>query len=464
MRVPPRQSSLSFTLIVLGLAASTAFAQIGRRFPSERKIVTDPVTGVPLTFLTSTPAGDSKIYPTHPQWTADGQWLVFRSSRVPGQAMAVHEQSGDIVQLTQSGYTGTLCVAQKAMKLLIMRPANRAPTESAPTSAAATGSSGSAKSGGGGPERPRGPMQIVEIDLGRLFADSARGAMAAADSYERVCGTLPTEVGASADMAIDATETVAYFRVGREMAAKHLPPDTKLEKAFGPRNMGAGPSGVGSMDLRTGAVKVVTAVPFQVGHIQANPLVPGEIMFCWETGGKAPQRTWIVMADGSGLRPGYPEAEYDWVTHEKFVTKDEITFAILGHRKPGVNDAWGISGTREHPTGMAIVNLRTRELHIAGQTKTGSGLWHVDASPDGRWAVGDDFSRSLHLIDRHTGEMMLLTTGHKPSAADHPHPTFSPDSTRFQIQSAMLSEDGRSMNICIVPVPEAWLKRTYAKR
>src|SRR5690606_30049449 len=104
------------------------------------------------------------------------------------------------------------------------------------------------------------------------------------------------------------------------------------------------------------------------------------------------------------------------------------------------------------------------EIYIAGQTKTGSGLWHVHGSSDGRWAVGDDFSRSLYLIDRRTNEMMLVTTGHKATAQDHPHPTFSPDNTKFEIQSAMLSEDGRSMNICIVPVPEEWLNRAYDER
>ncbi len=57
--------------------------------------------------------------------------------------------------------------------------------------------------------------------------------------------------------------------------------------------------------------------------------------------------------------------------------------------------------------------------------------------------------------------MMLLSTGHKETAADHPHPTMSPDGTKIQIQSAMLSADNRSMNICIIAVLEAWLKRTY---
>jgi len=103
------------------LLASTASAQIGRRFPSEKKIIPDPVTGIPLTFLTSTQAGDSKIYQTHPQWTSDGKWVIFRSRRVPGQAMAVNEETGDIVQVTQGGFTGMLCVARLSMKLYVMR-------------------------------------------------------------------------------------------------------------------------------------------------------------------------------------------------------------------------------------------------------------------------------------------------------------------------------------------------------
>jgi oligogalacturonide lyase len=228
-----------------------------------------------------------------------------------------------------------------------------------------------------------------------------------------------------------------------------------------------------SMNISTGELKYIVSVPFQIGHVQSNPWVPGEIVFCWETGGKAPQRTWTVMADGTGLRPLYPESAYEWITHEAVITKDEVAISIMGHRKvgtpeipadpanPGQEKGWGPSGTREKPTGLAIVNLRTREMTIAGQTASGSGLWHVNGSEDGRWAVGDDFSRSIYLIDRHTHEMIMLSTGHKETAADHPHPTFCPDGTRIEIQSAMLSEDNKSMNICIIPVPDSWLKRKY---
>jgi len=449
-------ASIIFAIIFIFQVAD---AQIGKRFPSEKKIIKDPVTGTMLTFLTSTPAGDSKIYQTHNQWTSDGQWVIFRSNRVRGEAMAVNEKSGEIVQVTEGGYTGMLNVARKSMKLYFLRfpPGTR-------------------EQRGANRDQPVA-MQVIEVDLGKLFADSAAGTLKAADAYQRVCGTTPPELGAGGDMALDGGEEWVYFRVGREAAAKHLAADAKIEKNFGPRNMGAGPSGIAAMNVHTGAIKYVVSVGFQIGHIQANPWVPGEIVFCWETGGKSPQRTWTVLADGSGLRPLYPESEYEWVTHEAIFSKDEVALAIMGHRpvkgatavegtpvggaNPGQEAEWGPSGTREKPTGLGIVNLRTREMVIVGQTPSGSGLWHVNGSSDGRWAVGDDFSRSIYLIDRHTREMIMLSTGHKPTAADHPHPTFSPDGTRIEIESAMLSADGRSMNICIIPVPEDWLKRKY---
>src|SRR5208283_4771086 len=81
-------------------------------------------------------------------------------------------------------------------------------------------------------------------------------------------------------------------------------------------------------------VKKVVDVPFNIGHVQTNPWVPREITFCWETGGKAPQRTWVVMADGTGLRPLFPEATFDWVTHEAVITKDEVAIAILYTHTP----------------------------------------------------------------------------------------------------------------------------------
>ncbi len=428
------------------------FAQLGQRFPSERKVIKDPKTGVELVFLTSKSGmGDSKIYQTHNQWTADGKWVIFRSNRVKGEAMAVNEETGDIVQVTEGGYTGMLCVARKSMNLYIMRVAKDKNDK-------------------------RTGMEVVEINLKQLFADSEAGKLKKKTAYERICGTIPAEMCSEGDMALDGSEQFVYFRLDKEYARK-MPIAEPIAENFGPRKMGAGPGGIGKMDLTTGKAEPVVAVHFKVGHIQGNPWHPGEVIFCWETGGKAPQRTWMVNADGSNLRPIYRETAYDWVTHEAVISADELVIAIIGHRKIRNDNAatggegkidglesfamsndWGPAGTKEYPTGIAVVNMRTRELTMEGQVD-GDNFWHVAGSQDGHWVAGDDFARELWLIDRHTKERILLTAGHKTTARDHVHPTFKPDGTAIEIQSAMLSEDGRSMNICVVRLPQHLIDR-----
>ncbi len=482
-----RIAILSATFLLL---TSAALAQIGRRFPSEKKIVPDPVTGVPVTFLTTAAKGDSKIYQTHHQWTSDGQWLIFRSNRAGNEAMAVNEATGEMVQVTEGGYAGMLCLADNSMNLYFLRvPYERAapgmvggepsvppPPRAADAIAPAAGAAPRPGGAFGGRGRQTGPAEIVRVDLAKVFADSAAGRMQPADAYQKVCGTIPIEWGAGGDMALDCTEKYAYFRVGKEEAAKHLAADVKPAENFGPRNMGSGPTGLGRMNLENGEVNFVVAVPFQIGHVQTNPWVPGEIVFCWETGGKAPQRTWTVMGDGTGLRPLFPESEFDWVTHEAVVSRDYVAVAILAHRSiklpgakapegPGQEDAWGPAGTGDHPTGVALVNLRTRDLRIIGQNPVGDpgrSVWHVGGSPDGRWVVADDFKYRLWLYDVNDGQRVLLADlGSKVTARDHIHPTFSADSTRIQVQTSMIAEDGRSLNIAVVPVPESWLKKTY---
>jgi len=439
-----------FTLSII-LCCTSIQSQIGQRFPSEKKVVMDPLTGVEMTFLTSTPVGDSKIYQTHPQWTSDGKWVIFRSRRVEREVMAVNEETGAIVQVSEGGYRGGLNISRKEMKLYFMRNS----------------------------EEDRDIREVWVVDLEKLFKDNEANTLKDASEYQKLTGTIPAEYGARGDAALDADEEWFWFGVGNEKAMEHLPQGTELKEDYGPRSMGAGPGGIAGINVKTGELKYVTSVPFQVGHIQSNPWVSGQIVFCWETGGKSPQRTWIVNGDGTGLRPLYPEAVHEWVTHEVVITPDEVAFAIMGHRpipgfdenapaatdpggaNPGQEKGWGSNGTREKPTGLGIVNIKTREMRIEAQTKSGSGLWHVNGTADGRFAVGDNFAREIWLVDRHSGEMLLLSAGHKATARDHPHPSFSPDGTRIHIQSAFLSEDDKALNICIIPIPEEWLNRKY---
>lgn len=475
--------AVTLAALTSAVLASTAHAQLGRTWPSEKKIVPDPLTGLPLEFLTSTDNTNytqSKIYQTHRQWTADGKWLIFRGTRENGaQAFAVNEESGQIVQVTQNGFVGMLCAGNKTMKLYILEniggnggrgrgpaaPASTPATDPAATATApATRGAGRGPGGGGG----GGPRRIVEIDLEKLLADASVNAVKDPATYQRVCGNIPPGLTADGNMGLDANDDVMYFRVNGPDTAD-LSPGQTLQKAFGPRGMGAGPSGLRSMNLKTGEVKMICNVGFQIGHVQSNPFTPGQIVFCWETGGKAPQRTWFVNADGTGLRPLFPEADFDWITHEAFIGKDEVAIAILGHRSAAQatpTSDWGIAGTKAHPTGVGIVNTKTWTMQIVGQVppgNPGNSDWHVNGSSDGRWACCDDFQYQLWLIDRRSSEMNLLI-GPQHTGADHIHPTFNGDNTKIEIESALISKDNRALNICVVPIPKTFLARTYSTK
>ncbi|MBC7785404.1 MAG: hypothetical protein H7144_16345 [Burkholderiales bacterium] len=457
-------------------ASTWTSAQVGRRFPSEKAIIPDPVTGVAMNVLTNGKQSDAKIYQTHPQWTSDGKWIIFRTAgRVPGsQAFAVNEESGDIVQLTEGSGNASngLNVARKSMRLFFIRNDAVAKTETPPppTTTPSAGTPTGAATAPSGPPKPKiDPVyQIIELDLARLLADALADAAKPAREYERICATLPADVRDAGSLAIDANEKVAYISIAGSDVGKHLPTGVEVWKKQYDMRMGTGPGGLRAVDLQTGEMRVVIDTAFKIGHVQTNPFVPGEIVYCHETGGDAPQRMYTVKGDGSGNRPLFVEGPDDWVTHEAVVTPDEVMFNLIGHQ----------ARLRKRPTGIAVVNLRTDAVNILGQIEERSpedtnaanlpsqnaagrdnygGYWHCNGSPDGRWAVGDTFQGNVWLIDRKNGGMSLLSTDHKMKP-DHCHPTFSADSKRILIQSGHFT-DGKRLSLIVLPVPDAALAK-----
>ena len=175
--------------VLASFSASTAFGQMGRTWPSEKKIVPDPVTGLPLEFLTSTDTPgytQSKIYQTHRQWTSDGKWLIFRGSREGGsQAFAVNEETGLIVQVTETGFTGMLCAGNKTMKLYVMaggggggeagaRRRRPAPRQTRPGERRQPQVMRRPRRRAAGAGAAGGPRQILEIDLEKLLRRRGR--------------------------------------------------------------------------------------------------------------------------------------------------------------------------------------------------------------------------------------------------------------------------------------------------
>lgn len=385
-------------------------SNVGKRFPSEKYTLIDQVTGYPITVLTSAKSSDAKLYQTHPQWTSDGRYIIFRSSDrsadKKGQAFAVNESTGEIIQLTDGEGIGTssLNVARLSNKLYYFRSTDKKKT-------------------------------LIELNLDDLFKDSFTNTIKDKSTYERSIAVLPDNLIESGGFTLDADETKAYVGV-RRMDVK-IPGDQHDEDY----RIKQVPSGIRSIDLKTGEIETVIDVPFTMGHVQANPFLPGEILYCQETGGDAPQRMWIVRADGSENRPLYVEGTDDWVTHETWVDKDNVYFNVMGH----------LDRLRTKATGLFRINVRTNQVQILGQLDYGSGFWHCGGTSDGKWAASDNFEGEVYLINCHTGERILLTANHKMKP-DHTHPSFSPDNTRILIQSGHVS-NGEKLDLMIINIP-----------
>lgn len=166
---------------------------------------------------------------------------------------------------------------------------------------------------------------------------------------------------------------------------------------------------IGLMEIETGQYRTVITQGFRIGHVQHSPKA-ALIFYVWETGGYAPQRSWLVNADGSGNRPFYvrtdPKAWFtplkEWVTHE----------------------AW-ISGTGEMT--MIIDKLGVMIVGPEGTSRVVSEghYWHGAGRPDGRVLVLDDAEGRLWLVETATGNRRLLATETRRQVRSvHPHASF----------------------------------------
>lgn len=369
----------------------------GQRFASENLTITDPETGVKIIALTTSRHHSSKIYQDHPNWTPDGKYIVFRSDRSPegergGLYYAVSMENYEIVQVTTGGPVRGMHLGWKKNLAYYFRG-----------------------------------NQLVELKLGELLADSEQGNVGAPSDYERIIATVPESISPSGT-GLDADEDRMFFssRLGEDSSAVY------------------------SIDFRSGKTTRLLGVPFRIGHFQANPWVSGEVMYCWETGGDAPQRIWYLSVDENGKvenRPLYKEKDKDWVTHEVFADADHILFNVMGH----------LDRLQKNPTGIFLLNIRTNEFEILGQAEESGGYWHSAGTKDLKWVVGDTFDGRIYRLSTEDGTSTLLTAGHRPNSKSpftseaHAHQSISPDGKWVLFNSSMLTES----NIMMVPLQGA---------
>jgi oligogalacturonide lyase len=411
--------TMLFTLYIIAISSVVAFSQVvngvnyssrshvyttfdmagddvfGQRFPAENFTFTDEVTGVKINALTTSRQSNSKMYQTHPQWTPDGKYIIFTSNRTARaqrggrQSYAISMDNFEIVQITTGESRGELHLGWHKNSAYLFRG-----------------------------------NQLVELNLENLLNDSENGKVGKLEDYEKILATVPDSIKVSG-LGLDANENRVFFstRLGENLSALFC------------------------VDFETGKTTKLLEVPFWVGHLQANPYVSGEVMYCWETGGDSPQRMWYLSVDKNGKvsnRAIYEESENEWITHEVFMGPDDILFHAMGH----------LDRLRTNQTGLYSLNIRTNKPTFHGQTD-GGGFWHCNATPDQKFIVTDTFDGKLYRINSKNNEdITLLTQGHRQQSISpftseaHLHPSVSPDGKWVLINSSLLTES----DIMLVPL------------
>jgi len=165
---------------------------------------------------------------------------------------------------------------------------------------------------------------------------------------------------------------------------------------------------IGLMNIENGEYRSVLTQGFRVTHVQHSPTAP-VIFYVWETGGYAPQRTWLVNTDGTRSPPLYANTNptnwltplKEWVTHESWV-QDTGEMVMI-------NDKLGVMLVQTNGSARVI-----RE----------GNYWHAAARPDGKLIVLDDSQGRLWLTEAATGNTRLLATGLRATVRVHPHASF----------------------------------------
>jgi len=195
---------------------------------------------------------------------------------------------------------------------------------------------------------------------------------------------------------------------------------------------------IGLMDTETGAYRTVLTQGFRIGHVQHSP-TDALIFYVWETGGYAPQRTWLVNEDGSGNRPFYARTNptnwftqlKEWVTHEAWV-KDTGEMTM-------VNDKLGV--------------MLVKRDGAARLVREGS-FWHAAARPDGKFIVADDFQGRVWLIETATSNARLLATRLRDTVPVHPHPSFDRLGRYVQFHTGRTHETVALIDLTQLPAVE----------
>ena len=193
---------------------------------------------------------------------------------------------------------------------------------------------------------------------------------------------------------------------------------------------GYGPYAIYKLNLADKTITQVTLeMGFNISHVQANPVDPNLILYCWQWEkfdrerlvGHAPIRSWWVNIDGSAGGP-FKQEFGTQQTHEAW-TPDGKNITYLYKYRWGINEG-------KHFLGIQSMDGKTYKAYPS-QVSPG----HQNLFKDNKHWIVDTFNNDETLLALITvnkkkivDSKILFRHGSSMIGQDsHPHPRFSPD-------------------------------------
>lgn len=342
-----------------------------RRLPSERTVVTDRITGRPLTRLTSGRGRAYPVYFTTNGWTRDGRHLLIVADRDFGEQLyAVELASGDLLQLTDLAPPDPLH-ATAGLGLASLSPV-------ADEMALWTD--------------PGLVVQNLTTGQSELLFPSPPGKQRHGTSWTADGTHVLTSISASKDLTGGGTS----FDGVRAMIA---------EKPH---------SQVLAVPRSGGEPLVVHEEDWLITHVNASPTVPGLLTFCHEGPWlEIDQRIWGLRIGGDGPWPIVPR-DPDWGVGHEFWCCDGETIGYHARYREGTwRHAAGFARATGGEVWQAELAVPTQHAHAAtttrmlfdGTREAGEYLMIADRQGDAwgaqRVLAAHDCSRANHRTHVH---------------------------------------------------------------
>ena len=361
--------------------------------PSEQKVMTDPETGVTLTFLTTDPGVDTNLYFHDRSWLADSSLIVFQSQRANGGLMGYLTKTGELVKLaTPKGGLGGATAATKSNCIYAMRG-----------------------------------DEVVELSL--VIAPSSDSAKTPSQvtARERVLCTLPSSEHGT---ALNNSSDGARLAIGANANENHGPL-------------------IHVIRVDTGQIVRTCYIPESLsyaGHVQWSHTNPNLLSFAGLS-----ERLQIIDVHTGGIRAPYAQLPGELVTHESWWVKDQMLFCGGVHPKPTEDSHVKVLNIT---TGeVRIIGAGAWWPDGTPEQISKLNWWHAAGSDDGAGVVADNWHGDIMLFDAHTTRPRLLTGGHRTyGKGEHPHVGWDRKGEQVVFTSHRLGNP----NVCVATIPAAW--------